>query len=42
MTEHISLRDRLDALTAEREPAFEPSDDPTLVAFGQLFADPAC
>jgi hypothetical protein len=38
MHEHVSLRDRLEALTEHREPVFEPSDDPTLVAFGRLFA----
>jgi hypothetical protein len=36
--EHMSLRDRLEALTEHREPVFEPSDDPTLVAFSKLFA----
>jgi hypothetical protein len=36
--EHMSLRDRLEALTEHREPAFEPSEDPTLVAFSKLFA----
>jgi hypothetical protein len=36
--EHKSLRDRLEALTAPREPVFEPSDDPTLVAFSKVFA----
>src|SRR5476649_2215762 len=35
--EHMSLRDRLEALTEHREPVFEPSDDPTLVAFSRLF-----
>jgi hypothetical protein len=39
MHEHVSLRDRLEALTEHREPVFEPSDDPTLVAFSKLFAD---
>lgn len=38
MHEHISLRDRLEALTEHREPVFEPSDDATLVAFSKLFA----
>ncbi|HEY5199727.1 MAG TPA: hypothetical protein VIJ31_02370, partial [Acidothermaceae bacterium] len=38
MHEHMSLRDRLEALTEHREPVFEPSDDPTLVAFSRLFA----
>ena len=37
MPEHIPLRERLAALTEHREPVFEPSDDPTLVAFGKLF-----
>lgn len=37
MHEHMSLRDRLEALTEHREPVFEPSDDPTLVAFSRLF-----
>jgi hypothetical protein len=37
MHEHISLRDRFEALTEHREPVFEPSDDPTLVAFSKLF-----
>lgn len=37
MHEHISLRDRLEALTEHREPVFEPSHDPTLVAFSKLF-----
>jgi hypothetical protein len=36
--EHMSLRERLEALTEHREPVFEPSDDPTLVAFSKLFA----
>jgi hypothetical protein len=36
--EHMSWRDRLDALTEHREPVFESSDDPTLVAFSDLFA----
>jgi hypothetical protein len=31
-----SLRERLHALV-EHEPVFEPSDDPTLIAFGRLF-----
>jgi hypothetical protein len=35
----MSLRDRLEALTEHREPVFEPSDDPTLVAFSTLFAE---
>jgi hypothetical protein len=35
--EHKSLRDRLEALTERREQVFEPSDDPTLVAFSKLF-----
>jgi hypothetical protein len=39
MHEHMSLRDRLAALTEHREPTFEPSDDPTLVAFSKLFAE---
>jgi len=38
MPEHMSLRHRLEALTEHREPVFEPSDDPTLVAFSRLFA----
>ncbi len=38
MHEHKSLRDRLEALTEHREQVFEPSDDPTLVAFSKLFA----
>src|SRR5665213_635978 len=38
MHEHMSLRDRLEAPTEHREPVFEPSDDPTLVAFSRLFA----
>jgi len=37
MHEHMSLRDRLEALTEHREPVFEPSNDPTLVAFSMLF-----
>ena len=37
MHEHMSLRDRLEALTEHREPVFEPSEDPTLVAFSKLF-----
>jgi hypothetical protein len=39
MHEHVSLRDRLQALTEHREPVFEPSTDPTLVAFSKLFAE---
>ena len=39
MHEHVSLRDRLEALTEHREPVFELSDDPTLVAFSKLFAE---
>ena len=35
----MSLRDRLEALTEQREPAFEPTDDPTLVAFSKIFAE---
>jgi len=38
MHEHMSLRERLEALTEHREPVFERSDDPTLVAFNLLFA----
>ena len=38
MHEHKSLRERLEALTEHREQVFEPSDDPTLVAFSKLFA----
>jgi hypothetical protein len=38
MADHMSLRDRLEALTEHREPVFELSDDPTLVAFSKLFA----
>ncbi|HZV27462.1 MAG TPA: hypothetical protein VFG00_14340 [Acidothermaceae bacterium] len=34
----MSLRERLEALTEHREPVFELSDDPTLVAFSKLFA----
>ena len=39
MHEDMSLRERLAALTDHREPAFELSDDPTLVAFSKLFAE---
>ena len=39
MHERMSLRDRLRALTEHREPTFELSDDPTLVAFSKLFAE---
>jgi hypothetical protein len=38
MHDHISLRDRLESLAGHREPVFELSDDPTLVAFSKLFA----
>jgi hypothetical protein len=40
MHKHMSLRERLGALGEHgHEPVFEASDDPTLVAFGRLFAD---
>ena len=38
MHEHMSLRERLEALTEHREQVFEASDDPTLVVFSKLFA----
>jgi hypothetical protein len=38
MAEHLSLRERLSALWGHGEPTFEPSDDPTIVAFAELFA----
>jgi hypothetical protein len=39
MPEHMSLRERLEALRQHGEPVFEASDDPILVAFAKLFAD---
>jgi hypothetical protein len=40
MHEHMSLRERLAGLIENgREPTFETSTDPTLVAFAQIFAD---
>lgn len=39
MHEHMSLRQRLEALRGHGEPVFEASDDPTLVAFAKIFAD---
>jgi hypothetical protein len=37
---HKSLRERLEELfTHDAEPSFEASDEPTLVAFAQIFAD---
>jgi hypothetical protein len=39
MSEHPSLRARLNALRSPGEPVFEPSDDAVLVAFAQLFLD---
>ncbi len=45
MPEHMSLRERLEALRAHSshdehsEPVFEASADPTLVAFARLFAE---
>ena len=39
MSEHKSWRERLGGLAEGPEPVFEPSDDPTLVAFAQLFVE---
>jgi hypothetical protein len=40
MHKHMSLRERLAALREHGdEPVFESSEDPTLVAFGQLFVE---
>jgi hypothetical protein len=39
MHEHTSLREHLEALREGGLPVFEASEDPTLVAFAQLFAD---
>ncbi len=39
MAEHRSLRERLEALREHGEPVFEPSTDPTLIAFAQLFVE---
>jgi hypothetical protein len=37
MSEHRSWRERLGGVLGDREPVFEPSDDPTLAAFTELF-----
>ena len=37
MSEHKSWRERLGGVLGDREPVFEPSDDPTLAAFADLF-----
>jgi hypothetical protein len=39
MHEHMSLRERLEALRKHGEPKFTASGDPILVRFAQLFAD---
>jgi hypothetical protein len=39
MHEHMSLRERLEALRQHGEPKFTASGDPILVSFAQLFAD---
>ena len=39
MSEHKSWRERFSDLAEGSEPVFEPSDDPTLVAFAQLFVE---
>jgi hypothetical protein len=39
MSEHKSWRERIGVLDDPREPVFEPSDDPTLVEFAQLFVE---
>ena len=37
MSEHRSWRERVGAILADRDPIFEPSNDPTLTAFAELF-----
>jgi hypothetical protein len=41
MAEHVTLRQRLAELIDHHdgEPTFDPSDDPTLLAFARIFAD---